>query len=92
MTTEILLQLAHTDLLPSELSAEIFSGYPPPLAELISSLLMSAGDCHFATLADTTSTWHHKRASRGLLIATYLLALGLDAMKPGPMGEDPTNE
>lgn len=88
MTTEILLQLAHTDLLSTELSAGIFSGNPPSLAELVASLLMSAGDCHFAALADATSNWHVKRSSRGLLIATYLLALGLGAENTWPTGEE----
>ena len=92
MIKSILLQLAHTDLLPTELSAKIFKDNPPPLDDLIASLLVAAGDCHYASGANPPSDLDERRASRGLLIATYLMALGLTDVRTRKDGTERIRE
>lgn len=75
MTNTVLNHLAHTSLLPSEMSAAINSGTPPPLEELLDTLLIAALDCEAMTASDPTSTWTEKRTARQALIVAFLSAL-----------------
>jgi len=74
-TNPILNHLAHTTLLPSEMSASIKSGNPPTLENIVEQLVIGAMDVEAVVNGDPTSTWNEKRIARLGLVVAFLAAI-----------------
>ena len=71
--TNVIDQMArNTDLLPQAMAEAILAGSPPPVAELVISLVIGAMDAHAVIVGDPESSWNEKRIARMALAGAFL--------------------
>jgi hypothetical protein len=73
----ILVQAAHSTLLPENLSATILAGNTPPLEEIVMALVIGAMDAHAVVVGDPKSSWNEKRLARMTLAVAFLAAMAV---------------
>jgi hypothetical protein len=73
----ILVQAAHTTLLPADLSSAILAGNAPPIEEIVLALVIAGMDAHAVIAGDPKSSWNEKRMARMALAVGFLSALAV---------------
>ena len=70
--------LAHSTLLPSDVSEPILAGNPPPpLHEIVKALATHAWDCEATVVGDSRSTMNERRIARAIATVAFLAALAI---------------
>jgi hypothetical protein len=83
MTKNVVLdQLARSTLLPEALSAEILAGAEPPVAEIVTALVIGVLDCEATLFNDTRATLNEKRISRAITTVAFLAAVLAPGSRP----------
>jgi hypothetical protein len=72
---DILIQLAHTTLLPEEMSKAVLAGDTLPLQEIVMALVIGARDCEAVISKDPKTTLTERIISRQCLTISFLSAL-----------------
>ena len=71
----ILVQLAHSTLLPDDLAKPILAGDTPPVENIVKAVVIGCMDAYFVTVNDAKSSWPEKRAARMALAVAFLAAM-----------------
>src|ERR1017187_3661412 len=71
----ILVQLAHSTLLPDDLAKPILAGDTPPVENIVKAVVIGCMDAYFVTVNDAKSSWPEKRAARMALAVAFLGAM-----------------
>ena len=74
----VLKRLAHSPLLPGYVNDPILAGNPPPVAEIVDTLLTHATDCLATLTNDPTTTLNQIRMVRASVAAAFLAALAIE--------------
>lgn len=77
MNNEILIQLAHSRLLPNNLAQAIFAGNEPPIEDLVLHIVIGAMDAHAVTINDPQNSWTEKRLAWMALAVAFLSAMAV---------------
>jgi hypothetical protein len=73
--SNVIILLAHSTLLPNNVSKPILAGNPPPLTVIVDALLIGSLDCYATVESDGSSTLNHRRIARACVIVAFLAAL-----------------
>ena len=73
----ILVQLAHSTLLPDDLAKPILAGNTPPTEEIVMALVIGAMDAEALVRADSKSSWNERRIARQCLAVAFLSAMAI---------------
>ena len=74
----ILVQLAHSTLLPDDLAKPILAGNTPPGEDIVMALIISCMDAHAVIVGDPESSWNEKRLARMALAVAFLAAMATE--------------
>jgi hypothetical protein len=77
MRNQIYDQLARTNLLPGEQSAQMLAGSMPGFGEIVIALLIGAMDAEAVIACDPQSSWNERRVARLCLILAFLLGVAV---------------
>jgi hypothetical protein len=73
----LLVQLAHSTLLPDDLAKPILAGDTPPVENIVMAVVIGAMDAHAVVVGDPQSSWNDRRIARLMLAATSLSAMAV---------------
>ena len=73
----ILVQLAHSTLLPDDLAKPILASTKAPTEEIVLAVLIGCMDAHAVAIGDPQSTWNEKRLARMALAVAFLAAMAI---------------
>lgn len=71
----LLVQAAHSTLLPDDLAKPILAGDTPPVEDIVMALVIACMDAHAVVVGDPKSSWNEKRVARIALAVAFLAAL-----------------
>jgi hypothetical protein len=73
----LLVQLAHSTLLPDDLAKPILAGDTPPVENIVKAVVIGAMDAHAVVVGDPQSSWDAKREARMALAVAFLAAMAV---------------
>ena len=73
----LLVQLAHSTLLPDDLAKPILAGDTPPVENIVKAVVIGCMDAYWVLMNDPKSSWNDRRLARMALAVAFLAAMAV---------------